>query len=82
MEPSAIITRALDTSLRLDGDACRHLSPRDGRDDESGTTVMPTPSFVTPSEMDDNIGPGDPAVDPTADADGCLNNVVANSGTM
>ena len=53
-----------------------------GADDQQGPVVIPDPvNGGNICETDGNISPGDPAVDPTADADDCLSTTFINSGT-
>jgi hypothetical protein len=52
-----------------------------GADDTSGPAVSVDPvSGATVCETDGSITPGDPATDPTADADDCLTDVYVGSG--
>ena len=53
-----------------------------GADDQSGPIVVPDPvngGFIC--ETDGSVTPGDPATDPTADADDCLSTVFVNTGS-
>ena len=50
-------------------------------DDQNGPVIISLGSGRSVCETDGNISPGDPAVDPTADADDCMSATFVSTGT-